>query len=161
MFSLFPYHLFLKKDVALHLNKRKPPIMPLSKCLVDVACLMECSLRIFLSRQRFLLLYFTTISSGKGKWHSTWVNLKSLSKNVLCQVWLKLATWFWRRRWKCEKLSTTTLPTTTTTKHSKQKSSLTRTENSEKINKSVMTFKTRLLQNDMINFDQLWQNASF
>ena len=28
---------------------------------------------------------------------------ESLSlSNTLCQVWLKLAQWFWRRRWKCE-----------------------------------------------------------
>ena len=25
-------------------------------------------------------------------------------KDALCQVWLKLTQWFWRRRWKCEKL---------------------------------------------------------
>ena len=31
-----------------------------------------------------------------------------LPKDALCQVWLKLAQWFWRRRWKCEKLTTTT-----------------------------------------------------
>ena len=24
-------------------------------------------------------------------------------KDALCQVWLKLTQWFWRRRWKCEK----------------------------------------------------------
>ena len=24
-------------------------------------------------------------------------------KDALCQVWLKLVQWFWRRRWKCEK----------------------------------------------------------
>ena len=24
-------------------------------------------------------------------------------EDALCQVWLKLAQWFWRRRWKCEK----------------------------------------------------------
>ena len=24
-------------------------------------------------------------------------------KDALCQVWLKLAQWFWRGRWKCEK----------------------------------------------------------
>ena len=30
--------------------------------------------------------------------------LKSTSpKDALCQVWLKLTHWFWRRRWKCEK----------------------------------------------------------
>ena len=36
-------------------------------------------------------------------------------KDALCQVWLKLAQWFWRRRWTCEKFTTTTLTTTTTT----------------------------------------------
>ena len=29
-------------------------------------------------------------------------------KDVLCQVWLKEAQWFRRRRWKCEKFTTTT-----------------------------------------------------
>ena len=28
-----------------------------------------------------------------------------LPKDALCQVWLKLAQWFWRRRWKCEKFT--------------------------------------------------------
>ena len=27
-------------------------------------------------------------------------------KEVMCQVWLNLAKWFWRRRWKCEKFMT-------------------------------------------------------
>ena len=35
--------------------------------------------------------------------------------DALCQVWLKLAQWFWRRRWKCEKFTTTTTTTMTTT----------------------------------------------
>ena len=35
------------------------------------------------------------------------------SKDASCQVWLKLAQWFWRSRWNCEKF-TTTLTTTTT-----------------------------------------------
>ena len=26
-------------------------------------------------------------------------------KDALCQVWLKLAQWFWRMRWKCEKFT--------------------------------------------------------
>ena len=26
-------------------------------------------------------------------------------KDAVCQVWLKLAQWFWRRRWKCEKFT--------------------------------------------------------
>ena len=33
-------------------------------------------------------------------------------KDALCQVWLKLAHWFWRRRWKCEKFMTMTMTTT-------------------------------------------------
>ena len=37
----------------------------------------------------------------------------SSPKEVLCQVWLKLAQRFWRRRWKCEKFKTR--PTTTKT----------------------------------------------
>ena len=28
-----------------------------------------------------------------------------LPKDALCQVWLKLAQWFWRRSWKCEKFT--------------------------------------------------------
>ena len=36
-------------------------------------------------------------------------------KDALCQVWLKLAKWFWTRRWKCEKFTTTPTTTTTTT----------------------------------------------
>jgi hypothetical protein len=27
-------------------------------------------------------------------------------KDNLCQVWLKLALWFWRRSWKCKSLQT-------------------------------------------------------
>ena len=34
------------------------------------------------------------------------------TKSTLCQVWLKLAQWFWRRRWKCEKFTTRTTTTT-------------------------------------------------
>ena len=37
------------------------------------------------------------------------------SKDALCQVWLKLALWFWRSRWKCEKFTTSPTTTTTTT----------------------------------------------
>ena len=29
----------------------------------------------------------------------------SSPRDTLCQVWLKLAQWFWRRRWKCEKFT--------------------------------------------------------
>ena len=38
-------------------------------------------------------------------------------KNALCQVWLKLAQWFWRRRSTWEKFTTTTTTTTTDNGH--------------------------------------------
>ena len=34
----------------------------------------------------------------------TWVPINQECFN-LCQVWLKLVQWFWRRRWKCEKFT--------------------------------------------------------
>ena len=55
------------------------------------------------------LLNFVFISLWKkaGPLHSK--KLESpLPKDDLCQVWLKLAHWFWRRRWKCQKFTTTT-----------------------------------------------------
>ena len=40
-----------------------------------------------------------------------WINLNSIPipKDALCQVWLKLALRFLRRRWKCVKFMTTTM----------------------------------------------------
>ena len=32
----------------------------------------------------------------------------TLPKDALCQLWLKLAEWFWRGGWKCEKFKMTT-----------------------------------------------------
>ena len=37
---------------------------------------------------------------------STWKRTFIWSKDALCEVWLKLAYWFWRRRGKCEKITT-------------------------------------------------------
>ena len=54
--------------------------------------------------------YFVIISP----WKRAGALICSSPKDALCQVWLKLAQWFWRRRWKCKRFMTT--PTTTTTK---------------------------------------------
>ena len=53
--------------------------------------------------------YSAIISPWKRVW--PFILTKSLfkspsPKNDLCQVWLKLAQWFLRRRWKCESLQT-------------------------------------------------------
>ena len=39
-----------------------------------------------------------------SSFEQTWI---PSSKDVLCQVWLKLVQWVWRRPWKCEKFTTT------------------------------------------------------
>ena len=59
--------------------------------------------------------YFVIISPGK-RYGLQLNKLESPTpKDVLCQFWFKLAQWFWRRRWKCEKFTTTTLTKMTTT----------------------------------------------
>ena len=55
--------------------------------------------------------HFVIISPWKWAWPFIWTNLIPLPKVALSQVWLKLAKWFWRRRWKCEKFTTTTTTT--------------------------------------------------
>ena len=60
--------------------------------------------------------YFVIISPCKGVRPFYFNKLESpLLKNALCQVWLKLAQCFWRRRWKSEKFTAMSTTTTTTT----------------------------------------------
>ena len=70
--------------------------------------------RFFNIIDRFLLYrYYLPLEKG-GALHLN--KLESSSpKDALCQVWLKLAQGFWRRRWKCEKFTTTPTTTMTTT----------------------------------------------
>ena len=49
--------------------------------------------------------YFIIFSLWKRAWPFIWRNGFPLAKDASCQVWLKLAQWFWRRRWKCEKFT--------------------------------------------------------
>ena len=51
----------------------------------------------------FLYPFYLPLEKGRALY---WNKLESpLPKDALCQVWLKLAQWFWRRRWKCEKFT--------------------------------------------------------
>ena len=54
-----------------------------------------------------IYLYYFPIISPLGRARPfIWTNLNPFHPGILCfQVWLKLAQWFWRRRWKCEKFS--------------------------------------------------------
>ena len=75
-----------------------------------------------LCRRRFFLIssmyfsYFIIISPWK---RARALHLNKLEfpspKDTLCQVWLKLTQWFWRKRWKCEKFTTTSTSTSITT----------------------------------------------
>ena len=62
------------------------------------------------SRENFynfvnIFSYFVIISLGKWCGPSFEKLQSPLLKDALCQVWLKLAQWFWRRRCKCEKFT--------------------------------------------------------
>ena len=95
--------------LVLHLNKLESPTPK------DALCQDWLKLAQWFWRRRFLNFvnvhfhYFIIISPLKraGPFSGTNLNpLKSPSpKDALCQVWLKLAQWFWRRRWKCEKFT--------------------------------------------------------
>ena len=76
-----------------------------------VPSLVEFGKRRFLN---FINLFslFLIMSPWKRTGPFFWTKLESPSpKDALCQVWLTLTLWFWRRRWKCDKFT----PTTTTT----------------------------------------------
>ena len=113
VFSLFRNYLPLEKGGAHHLNKL---VSPSPK---DALCQVWLKLAQWLWRRRFfnfvnvfsLFRNYLPLEKGAAL-HLNKLEFPS-SKDALCQVWLKLAQWFWRRRWKCEKIKTTTTTTTT------------------------------------------------
>ena len=81
-----------------------------------ISCIQECFvpslveidpmvLRRFLDIFNIILLFRYYLPLGKG----TALHLNKieflLPMDALYQVWLQLALWFWRRRWKCEKFT--------------------------------------------------------
>ena len=98
VFSLFRNYLPLEKGTALHLNKLESPSS------IDALCQVWSKLAQWFWRRRFLnfvnvcSLFRNNLPLEKGA--ALHLNkLESPSpKDALCQVWLKLAHWFWRRR---------------------------------------------------------------
>ena len=91
--------------LVLHLNKLKSPSPK------DVLCQNWFKLAQWFWKRRFLNFVnvfslfrnYLPLEKG-GALHLN--KLESPSpKDALCQVWLKLAQWFWRRRWKCKKFT--------------------------------------------------------
>ena len=108
---LFHNYLLFEKGVALYLNKLKSPSPKNALCQVWLK-LAQWFCRRFLKFVNIfsLLRYYLSIEKGVA------LHLKKikspLPKDALCQFWLKFAQWFWKRRWKCEKFTMTTMTTT-------------------------------------------------
>ena len=105
LFLLFQSYLPLEKGVALYFIKL------VSSSSKDALCQVWLKSALWFLRKRFLnffnifLLFCNYLPLVKGvALYSK--KLESPSpKDALCQVWLKLALWFLRRRWKCEKFT--------------------------------------------------------
>ena len=110
VFSLFRNYLPLEKGGTFYLNKLESPPPKDALCQVSLKLAQWFWRRFFLFRQYiFVILNYLHLEKG-GPLHLN--KLKSpLPKDNLCQVWLRLTQWFWKKRWNCEKFTTTTAST--------------------------------------------------
>ena len=98
VFWLFRNYLPLEKGGALHLNKFESPSPK------DALCQVWLKLAQWFLRRRFLnfVNVFSPFCNYLPLKKSRVLHLNKLEspspKDALCQVWLKLAHWFWRRR---------------------------------------------------------------
>jgi hypothetical protein len=93
IFTLLP----LEKGYLIHLKILESPLPKDDLCQIWLK-LAKWFCRRFLKIAIVFLLFHYYLPLGKG--YSLHLNkLKSpLHKDDLCQIWLKLAKWFWRRR---------------------------------------------------------------
>ena len=91
--------------MVLHLKKLESPSPKDALCQVWLKLAQWFWTRRFLNFINVFSLFRNYLPLEKGG--TLHLNkLESPSpKDALCQVWLKLARWFWRRRWKCEKFT--------------------------------------------------------
>ena len=103
--SLFCNNLPMEKCWALHLNKLESPLRKDALCQVWLKLAQGFLRKRFLKFINVFSLFRNYLPLKKGM--ALHLNkLESTSpKDTLCQVWLKLALWFWRKRWKCEKFT--------------------------------------------------------
>ena len=104
------------------LGKGRSPSFKLTWVLFIQGCILPNLVEIgpvAVEKKFFLILsmyfcYFVIISPWIRVGPFIWSNLNPLHPRMLCAMFrLKLAQWFWSRRWKCEKF--TTMPMTPTT----------------------------------------------
>ena len=105
VFSLFLYYLPLERGGNLHLNKFESPSPKDVLCQVWLNCISGSGEEDFFNFVNVFSLFRNYLPLEKnGALHLNKVESPS-PKDGLCLVWLKLAQWFWRRRWKCEKFT--------------------------------------------------------
>ena len=107
VFSKFRNYLPLEKGGAVHLNKLEFP-SPKDDCANFGWNLPSGSGEENFKNLWIYFRFFLIISPWKRVRPFIWTNLNPLHPRTLCQVLLKMAQWFWRRRWKCEKFTTKT-----------------------------------------------------
>ena len=98
VFSLFHNYLPFEKGWGLHLNKLISPSHKNALCQVWLKLAQWFWIRRFFNFVNVFSLFRNYLPLEKsGALHLN--KLESPSpKDALCQVWLKLAQWFWRRR---------------------------------------------------------------
>ena len=105
VFLLLPNYLPFKNGVALHLNKLD------SLSPKNALCQFWLKLARWFWRRRFLkvvnlfLLFPNYLPFEKDLALHLNILESPSPGDTLCQVWLKLAQWSLRRRWKCEKFT--------------------------------------------------------
>ena len=97
-FSLFRNYLPLEKDGALHVKKLESPSPKNALCQVCMKFAQWFWRRRFFNSVNIFSLfrYYLPLEKGKAL-HMNKFEFSS-PKDALCQFWLKLAKWFWRRR---------------------------------------------------------------
>jgi hypothetical protein len=104
-FCIFVIILPFEEDLALYLNNLEAPLPKddMYQVWLKLAC--------WFWRRRFLKIFsvfllFAIISPWRKAIPFILTIYNPLPKDDLCQVWLKLAQWFWRRSRKCKSLQT-------------------------------------------------------
>ena len=104
---LFRNYLPLEKGGSLHFKKLKSLSTKDAMCQVGWNWLWRRWFwrRGFFNLINLFLLFRNYLPLEKGRAFHLNKPESPSPKDALCQVWLKLAQWFWRRRWKYEKFT--------------------------------------------------------
>ena len=98
VFSLFHTYLPLEKSGALHLNKHESPSTNDALCQVWLNWPSGSGEEVFFNFVNVFSLFHNYLPLEKGMaLHLNKLEYPS-HKDALCQDWLKLAQWFWRKR---------------------------------------------------------------